>query len=292
MPIMLTSARRDWSHYESATLARSEHAVGVDFLRANGARSFWLVTLARWAWWYSCTGPGAAKTSAPSETREPKHALPEGVESIVNSVGMTLVRVPAGEFIMGLPDEGDDRDDLVHGVPPDVPPQRVRFRQGFYLGAFEVAQGEYERVMGSNPSWHAPEGGGRMEIIDQDPSQFPVEQVSWVDAMTFCCRLSAVPAEKSAGRTYRLPTEAEWEYACRAGSTTPFQVPRDISVDESGFNMRPDGRDGLPVSPVGSYRPNAFGLYDMRGNVFEWCADWYAWDYYEHSPQDDPQGPS
>jgi formylglycine-generating enzyme required for sulfatase activity len=155
-----------------------------------------------------------------------------------------------------------------------------------------VTQQQYQQVMGSNPSWHTPEGGGKIEVVDQDPARFPVEQVSWVDAVTFCCRLSALPAEKQAGRSYRLPTEAEWEYACRAGSTERFSPPMLSPEDESGFNVRPNSADGLPVRPVGSYRANAFGLYDMRGNVWEWCSDWFAWDYYQHSPKDDPPGPA
>ena len=101
----------------------------------------------------------------------------------------------------------------------------MRITKGFFLGAFEVTQRQYEVVTGANPSWHSIGGGGRAQVLGEDTSNYPVEQVSWVDAVTFCGRLSALPAEKAAGRRYRLPSEAEWEYACRAGSTAPFAEP-------------------------------------------------------------------
>jgi formylglycine-generating enzyme required for sulfatase activity len=127
-----------------------------------------------------------------------------------------------------------------------------------------------------------------------------VETLSWDEAVTFCDKLSALPDERAAGRTYRLPTEAEWEYACRAGTRTRFSfgdVPADwakyaffygdITPRELFFQEH-----GPPTTfPVGQKRPNAWGLYDMHGNVWEWCADWYGPDYYVHSPQDDPTGP-
>ena len=219
---------------------------------------------------------------------------------------------------MGLPDEGEDRDDPETGAPPDVPRHRIRITRDFFLGVFEVTQQQYQQVMGTNPSWHSPAGGGRAEIVDQDSMQFPVEQVSWTDAAAFCRRLSALAAERDAGRRYRLPTEAEWEYACRAGSERPFKRPlmtlaeptpegdrhifRPSRVDaapqsngpnnepvpgeaeSSGFNVRGNSTSGLPIRKVGSYAPNPLGLYDMRGNVFEWCADWYAWGYYRALP--------
>ena len=234
----------------------------------------------------------APSKSGPPLPPAPAHPAPAGIESITTSIGMKLVWIPAGEFIMGLPDEGKDRNDPVSGVPPEVPPHRVRITKGFFLGAFEVTQRQYEVVTGANPSWHSIGGGGRTQVLGEDTSNYPVEQVSWVDAVTFCGRLSALPAEKAAGRRYRLPTEAEWEYACRAGSTAPFAEPSGDAADRSGFNVRSDSLTGLKLTKVGSYPPNDFGLYDMRGNVQEWCADWMAWDYYRHSPQDDPGGPA
>ncbi|NQT13206.1 MAG: SUMF1/EgtB/PvdO family nonheme iron enzyme [Planctomycetes bacterium] len=276
--------------------ARSMHPGGVNALMMDGSARFFVddVDLSVWHAIHSrqtrevavptdCDQP--VVTGEASASSEPVYPPPDGIESVTNSIGMTLLRIPAGEFIMGLPDSGSDHNDPITGVPPDVPPHRVRITRDFYLGAFEVTRGQWERIMGKNPSWHSMHG---QDAADAARSQLPAAQISWVDAVAFCCRLCALPAEKAAGRRYRLPTEAEWEYGCRAGSTTPLQV----LGGNSGFNMRPDAHKGLPIGPVGSYSPNEFGLYDMRGNVFEWCADWFAWDYYLHSPRRDPLGPS
>jgi formylglycine-generating enzyme required for sulfatase activity len=130
-----------------------------------------------------------------------------------------------------------------------------------------------------------------------NPSEFkgesnPVERVSWNDAVEFCKQLS----EKT-GQTVRLPTEAEWEYACRAGTTTPFNTGETISTDQANYNgsfAYGSGRKGEyreNTVAVGSFKANDFGLYDMHGNVREWCQDWYDAEYYKNSPTDDPQGP-
>ena len=127
----------------------------------------------------------------------------------------------------------------------------------------------------------------------QQADSHPVVMVSWRDAQAFCRWLAA--KEK---RPCRLPTEAEWEYACRAGTVTPFAFGETLSVTHANFDAPPAQPDGAPVAraqgthPVGSYKPNAWGLYDMHGNVWEWCADWYAKDYYAKSPKDDPAGPT
>ena len=123
-----------------------------------------------------------------------------------------------------------------------------------------------------------------------------MENLSWEDAVAFCQVLSEKPEEKKAGRKYRLPTEAEWEYACRAGTKTPFSFGTTLSADQANFNGNyPYNAKKGPyirmTTKVGSYKPNAFGLYDMHGNVAEWCSDWYDPDYYENSPEEDPQGP-
>jgi len=185
---------------------------------------------------------------------------------IPNSIGMKLVLIPAGEFLMGSVDSDEDTDDA------EKPQHRVRITKPFYLGAYEVTQGQYERVMGANPSTF--EGTDR-----------PAERVSWDDSQEFCRGLSDLPDEKAAGRVYRLPTEAEWEYACRAGTTTQYCFgDREELLGEYAWY---DDSESI-THPAGKKKPNAWGLFDMHGNVWEWCADWHAADYYEQSPVDDP----
>jgi formylglycine-generating enzyme required for sulfatase activity len=140
---------------------------------------------------------------------------------------------------------------------------------------YEVTQQQYEKVMGTNPS------------TTKGP-QNPVEKVSWNDAVEFCRKLSALPAEKSAGYVYRLPTEAEWEYACRAGTQTAYSF--GDSESELGDYAWYDKNAGGTTHPVGSKKPNAWGLYDMHGNVFEWCQDWYG--SYPSGSVTDPTGES
>ena len=221
-----------------------------------------------------------------------------------NSVGMKMILIPPGEFVMG-----NSREEIawarttwpgqvaigVHDpagrtwLEDAFPPHRVRITQPFYLGIHEVTQDAYERVMGVNPS-------GCKE------PRHPVETVHWNDAVEFCHRLAALPAEKAAGRVYRLPTEAEWEFACRAGTTTPYHFGDDPSQLEEyawygGGRLRAGAGAGMgvvpPVTthPVGQKRPNAWGLFDMLGNVQEWCHDVYSIDYYRKAPVEDPTGP-
>ena len=160
----------------------------------------------------------------------------------------------------------------------------------FYLGLFPVTQAQYEVVMGSNPSrFRGAAGGG---------PDHPVESVSWDDAAAFCARLSALPAEKEMGRVYRLPTEAEWEYACRAGTLTPFSFGASLSASQASFDgQHPYGEGSRGPAPprtarVGTFAANLFGLYDMHGNVWEWCSDWFDAAYYQRSPRQGPPGPA
>ena len=198
---------------------------------------------------------------------------------ITNAIGMKLTLIPAGKFMMGSPAAEAERDDeeLQHEVAISKP---------FYLGVYEVTQGQYEKVMGKNPA-HFRQGG-----------DYPIEQVRLAEALTFCRNLSDLPAEKKAGRVYRLPTEAEWEYACRAGATTVFHFGNALSSKQANFNGlypygdAPKGDKLQKTTKVGSYTPNAWGLYDMHGNVAEWCSDWYDPDYYKSSPKQDPRGPA
>jgi formylglycine-generating enzyme required for sulfatase activity len=154
-----------------------------------------------------------------------------------------------------------------------------------------VTQGEYERLMGTNPSYFARTGGGKNDVAGQDTSRFPVEEVSWEDAVAFCDRLNSSSAEKQAGRRYRLPTEAEWEYACRAGTVTSFHYGSASDATKANFDGNftyGGGAKGaylVRTTTVGSYPSNAFGLSDMHGNVWEWCQDRYH-DNYEGAPTD------
>jgi len=212
-------------------------------------------------------------------TAVPEQAKPNSPpadKEITNSIGMKLVYVPPGKFMMGSPKDEKDRRD-------GEDQHEVRITRGFYMGAYEVTQEEYKKVLGNNPSWFSPDGGGKNAVDGFDNTRrFPVEQVSWNDAMAFCKKLSA-----KEGKDYDLPTEAEWEYGCRAGTDTVFHCGNTLSSGQANCNGALD-RTGN----VGSYRPNAFGLYDMHGNVWEWCKDRYGPDYYQKSPADDPQGPT
>ena len=195
-------------------------------------------------------------------------------------VPLELVYIHAGSFWMGSP-----KDEL--GRSDDEIPHRVTLTQDFWLGKYSVTQRQWIVVMGSNPSYF------------QNGDRYPVEQVSWYDAMAFCQKLTE--RERSAGRLpagyeYTLPTEAQWEYACRAGTTTPYSFGSALNGDKANCNGDyPYGGVGKGrylerTSKVGSYAPNAWGLYDMIGNVHDWCRDWYG-DYPTGSATD-PAGPS
>ncbi len=202
------------------------------------------------------------------------------IDLIENSLGMKLVRIPAGTFMMGSPRSEPDR-------LPKEELHEVSITQPFYMGIHEVTKTQYRG--GRIGRFNSSDGGGGTR-------QPRVNVNSW-SAVSFCTRLSNQPEESRAGRKYRLPTEAEWEYACRAGTTTPFHTGESLSSREANFNGNyPYGGAGEGpylemTAPVGSYEPNAFGLYDMHGNVAEWCADFYDPDYYENSPAEDPPGP-
>jgi formylglycine-generating enzyme required for sulfatase activity len=202
-------------------------------------------------------------------------------KEVTNSIGMELVLIPRGKFLMGAPKEEEGRR-------YNEDQHEVGITQPFYLGKYEVTQREYAQVMGNNPSWFTLQGGAKRAFGLVDTHRFPVEKVSWKDAVAFCRHLTERPEERRAGRVYRLPTEAEWEYACRGGARepTPFHFGRTISSDQANINLHLHR-----TTAVGSYKPNAFGLYDMHGNVWEWCQDWYGEDFDKESPKQDPTGP-
>lgn len=226
----------------------------------------------------------------PAPPPPPKRAV-SLASQLANSIGMKLVLVPAGQFTMGSPPAEAERneDETAHPVEITSP---------FYLGVHEVTQADYEQVMKKNPSHYGPSGGGAEMVKALDTRKFPVDSVSWKEANEFCRLLSQLPAEKSAGRVYRLPTEAEWEYSCRAGAgPQPFSQGASLSSTQANFEGAlpyADAAKGPSLqrsTAVGSYAPNAYGLYDMSGNVWEWCADWYQADYYRKGPPADPIGP-
>ncbi len=190
-----------------------------------------------------------------------------------SEVSMTVVYIPAGEFDMGSPADEPKRD-------KDEGQHHVKLTKAFYMGKFEVTQLQYRVIMKNNNSKF---GGDNL----------PVENVNWYEAGRFLKKLSDKTNLK-----FRLPTEAEWEYACRAGTTSPFNVGDTLDSDLANYNAKAPYADGI-VGPylkrttdVGSYVPNAFGLYDMHGNVWEWCHDRYDNDYYKKTSPVDPAGPS
>jgi formylglycine-generating enzyme required for sulfatase activity len=223
-------------------------------------------------------GPAAAMANQ-GETKPP--ARRPG-EVITNSLGMRFASIPPGSFLMGSPpgEEGRASFELQH---------EVTLTRGLYLGVHEVTQGQWKRVMGGNPSHFSSSGGGKRNVKGLDTNDFPVESVTWYDAEAFCKQLSGLPEEKRMERAYRLPAEAEWEYACR-GNAPSYQVfGFGNSLSSTQANVDNNLRR---TCKVGSYQPNGFGLFDMHGNVWEWCADWCGENYYRNSPRQDPQGPA
>jgi formylglycine-generating enzyme required for sulfatase activity/serine/threonine protein kinase len=244
--------------------------------------------------------------------------VPTRPKEITNSLGMKLVLIPPGKFQMGSPESDKDAS------PDEKPQHEVEITKAFYLGAHTVTVGQFQCFVrdegyqteaekdgrgggGYNEETHDFEGRRPQYTWKysgwQQTSEHPVVNVSWNDAVAFCDWLS-----RKEGQKYRLPTEAEWEYCCRAGTTTRFYSGdegsslKDIAniADTSFVHKYPKAKwgvswdDGFPfTAPVGRFKPNLFGLYDMHGNVWQWCEDWYGDDYYKkNAPRQDPPGPS
>jgi formylglycine-generating enzyme required for sulfatase activity len=209
--------------------------------------------------------PPRHQTAQTSEIALPPHQSKGDDISVTSSLGMEFVRIPAGTFQMGSND-GYDYERPVH---------QVTISQPFELGKYPVTQAQWEAVMGNNPS-----------EFTGDPTR-PGERVSWRDVQRFIKHLNA--RDRAAGVTYRLPTEAEWEYAARAGTTTAYSFGGDpAQLDAYGWY---GGNSGGTTHPVGQKQPNPWRLYDMHGNVWEWVQNWFDSDYYSRSPATDPQGP-
>ena len=224
--------------------------------------------------------------SAIEKKLEPQHIAPREKEK---SQYENMVLIPGGSFVMGSPTTELERGD-------DEGPQHEVTISPFYMGIHPVTQAEYVKIMGTNPS----------EFKGQD---LPVEMVSWYDAVEYCNRISQkeglTPAYTINGENvswnrsttgYRLPTEAEWEYACRAGTTTPFSTGDNITTEQVNYdgnypyNNNQKGSYRKKTTAVGSFQANPWGLYDMHGNVWEWCWDWYG--NYSSAAQADPEGAS
>jgi formylglycine-generating enzyme required for sulfatase activity len=162
----------------------------------------------------------------------------------------------------------------------------VEISKAFYMGVYPVTQAEYEKVTGKNPSGFSNEGWFKNAVKGLNTTRFPVEQVSWDDAVAFCEALNKAESEKRAGGKYGLPTEAESEYACRAGTKTAYSFgddPKNLG-EYAWFDDNAEGR----IHEVGTRKPNPWGLYDMHGNVGQWCADYYDGKYYQNSDKKDP----
>jgi len=206
-------------------------------------------------------GPGSSAVGGP-------------IRLVKNSVGMTFVRVPAGTFRMGDDTSGRSFEGPVH---------EVKITRSFYLSVVPVTQAQYEAVKGKNPSrFNRHHGGG---------PEHPVEHLTWDQAFRFCDKLARMPDEQVHRRTYRLPTEAEWEYACRAGTTTDFSCGDKLTARDALFATSGHKLSGKSTGPVAQFLANGFGLHDMHGNVQEWVNDWFDEYYYFESPPNDPPGP-
>lgn len=221
---------------------------------------------------------GAAEKKKAKETDNSK--------TVTNSIGMKFVKVPAGGFMMGKRacQQPDDpfasktayNSCLSEGSDNEKPSHRVSISQSFLIGQYEVTQEQWYKVMGGNPATF------ETDKVGEDSRNYPVENVSWDDVQSFISRLN-----DKEGKQYRLPTEAEWEYACKSGG----EDQKYCGGNDLSALAWYAGNSGNHTHRVRTKKPNGLGIYDMSGNVWEWVSDWYGENYYGSSPDSDPQGP-
>ncbi len=246
---------------------------------------------------------------------QPSNAVPTPKHDplITNSIGMKLALIPEGEFLMGSPESDKDAQ------PDEKPQHKVKITKPFYMGIHAVTVGQFRAfVKETNYKTAAENGSGAWKTVTpggkvvpgaekhnwantgiEQTDDYPVVNIDYPDAEEFCKWLS-----KQEEKTYRLPTEAEWEYACRGGTTTRWSCgdDKDTLIDHANIaydsfpkyarTNTPKADGWLFMAPVGKFKPNPCGLFDMHGNVWQWCADWYEEEYYKDSPTNDPTGPA
>lgn len=217
--------------------------------------------------------PSRLAPTGPEPPRPASADLPKELTlDLGGGVTLECVLIPAGEFMMGSPESEEGHDSN------EGPQHQVRISKDYYMGKYEVTQGHWESVMGSNPSFFSSSGRGKGNVVGTNTSNLPVEYVSWEDCQAFCRKLS-----QKIGKTVRLPSEAEWEYGCRAGTTTRYSFgDGDSSLGQYVWYFQ---NSDDKTHAVGSKSPNPWGLYDMHGNLYEWCED--AWhEDYSGAPKD------
>jgi formylglycine-generating enzyme required for sulfatase activity len=241
------------------------------------------------------TPSSGSKAPVSSEAGQLGSAVRRSADWTSPSTGMTFLRIPGGEFMMGSPEEDEDASD------DEKPAHKVRVSP-FLLGVTEVTQAQYKDVTGHNPSWFSTAGRGKEAVAGEVTDRYPVENISWLDAIRYSNALSKkdglapyyvigdrdVEAASTYASGYRLPTEAEWEFACRAATSTKYSFGSDPSQLRK-YAWYSANSGGISHG-VGQKHPNAFGLYDMHGNVWEWCWDCYGASYDERSRADSPLG--
>jgi formylglycine-generating enzyme required for sulfatase activity len=279
--------------------------------------------------WVLLAALGSLTLATAQESKEAGAKKQIAVE-LGGGVKLKMVLIPAGEFKMGSGESAEDTAAFFNktegldylkaeSFEDEHPRHRVRITKPFYLGSFHITRGQFRQFVKDSGYKTDAENGERPGAWGwnseknwfefgkdyswrnpgfQQTDEHPMEDVSWNDAMAFCRWLS-----RNEGKTYRLPTEAEWEYACRAGTTTRYSSGdnpgarakvgnvADATAKAQSPKQKYKITSDVATAPVGQFKPNAFGLYNMCGNTWEWCADWYDAKYYAKSPTDDPAGP-